>query len=234
MYLQSYAARGVTEAMYQVYWDAYIEPRWQEHGASRATDPAVMGHWTQDAEEGGHLVLSCHHPVPQLVQQVLATGWFEGKGASTAAGGSDAAVEDKSVSGGSAESSAHGTKPNIRSSNGSSLNDSRTNGGSHARVSNASAMGNRKSGPQQQQPSTRIEKESSGKDDTASSNSDGSKEVRYKDDGGFPAVTSIAVAVLVTGLLSTLDTAPRSAVFVVLGSFWWHYRGRELFCRAYV
>ena len=31
----SYSERGVTEDQYQIYWDTYIEPRWQEHGQGR-------------------------------------------------------------------------------------------------------------------------------------------------------------------------------------------------------
>ena len=31
----SYEERGVTQAQYKVYWDHYIEPSWQRHGARR-------------------------------------------------------------------------------------------------------------------------------------------------------------------------------------------------------
>ena len=211
--------------MYQVYWDAYIEPRWQEHGASRARDPTVMEPWLKD-KEGAHLVLSCHGPVPRLVEQVLATGWFQGTEASSA-GGSDSVVEDKSTFGGSADSRTDGANSN-KSSSSSSRDDRRCNGSSRSSA-NISAEGSGKSSQNQQRPSKRNERAALEKHETASDNNDGveNKEVRYKDDVGFPAVTSIAVAVLVTGLLSTLGTAERSAVLLVLGSVWWQYRGRH-------
>lgn len=250
---QSYAARGVTEAQYQVYWDSYVEPRWQKHGASRATDAAVVG---GSGDKGSHLALSCHNPVPQLVQKLLATGWFQrdersGSGSQKVAG-NDALSGEAAAKASAARGSSSSGRNNHLSNGGGSSSDtdessdegregiSGASGGFISQSSQSSQSKNSsqsvKSSQSRQsttgnagapgQPRPRPLPGSTNKTSEAASSED-SDTPRYKDDVGLPAATSIAFAVLATGLLSTLGTAHRSAVFAVLGSGWWYFRGRR-------
>lgn len=58
----SYAARGVSEAAYAIYWQHHVWPRWAQHGASRV--PA------------GALRIPCLDAPSQQRDALIATGWL--------------------------------------------------------------------------------------------------------------------------------------------------------------
>jgi hypothetical protein len=227
---QSYAARGVTEAQYQVYWESYIEPRWQEHGARRATDASVMGGL---GGEGSHLALSCHAPLPQLVEQLLATGWFQ-RDAGTprpssrsvldndALSGEAAAAKASAVAGRDTGGGVSGNDDGIISQSNQRSQSQSSSRSFQSTTGNAGAPGRLRPRPLPQS----LPRSLPGASEAASGEAASGKP-RYKDDVGLPAATSIAFAVLATGLLSTLGPGLRSALFVVLGSLWWYFRGRH-------
>ena len=69
-----YSARGVTPEAYRCWWDAYVWPRWLEHG-ERGIPPDA---WRID----------CHAPLDDTVARLVASGWFGehgGDGTSTVA-----------------------------------------------------------------------------------------------------------------------------------------------------
>mmetsp|Transcript_85549 Transcript_85549/g.165757 ORF Transcript_85549/g.165757 Transcript_85549/m.165757 type:complete len:372 (-) Transcript_85549:306-1421(-) len=108
----SYEQRGVSEEAYQVYWDAYVEPRWREHGRGRAATVCP------DA-----LRLDCHAPTNTNVKRLLDTGWFMGKGfggrltsnSEPGSGGGDGGASFKDDDG---SSYAHALSSQLKDNNG--------------------------------------------------------------------------------------------------------------------
>ena len=92
----SYEERGVTQAQYKVYWDHYIEPSWQRHGARRlaavlaeaeeakgaedededADDRPDAGSGSVVAKASRLEVIDCHDDVAANAEKLLASGWF--------------------------------------------------------------------------------------------------------------------------------------------------------------
>jgi len=58
----SYQQRGVTEEEYRVYWEHYVWPRWEQHGASRAPS--------------GALRIDCLEPTAAQLDEVIQAGWL--------------------------------------------------------------------------------------------------------------------------------------------------------------
>ena len=59
----SYRQLGVSEAEYAVYWEQYVWPRWEKHGARRVPSTALS--------------IDCLQPTRRQADTLLTTGWFE-------------------------------------------------------------------------------------------------------------------------------------------------------------